>query len=106
MYPTPDSEWIEYMKFSRTDVIIYDCEQYFLIALYFLLTVILIVNTWQILIKQKKYKTLPLLNFYLFAWVGIPLRLINTCWFWGDNIRLKYNLPYIQIFSKLCLGVV
>ena len=84
MEPTPSSEYNElYLHWSKSEVIIYACEQYFLIALYFLLTVILVVNTWQILIKQEKYMMLPLLNFYLFDWVGIPLRLINICWFWG-----------------------
>ena len=45
------------------------------------------------------------LFFYLFAWVAIPLRLINLIWYWTMNDAISYNIPFVQMVSKLCVGI-
>ena len=51
-------------------------ENYLVVGVYAFLILLALVNIWQILIKQKKYKTLPLLFFYIYSFVAITLRVI------------------------------
>ena len=62
-------------------------------------------NIWKVIIKQKKYKTLPLLNFYIFAFLTVSLRLIYIIWCWTRS-RFIYNINFNQVIAKLCIGVV
>ena len=45
--------------------------QYLLIFIYVVILIIVIINIVQILILQRRWKTLPLLLFYLFAFFSI-----------------------------------
>ena len=55
---------------------IYAVEHYLLLGLYALLMVQVLVNTWTILMKQRRYKTVPLCAFYIFAFIAIGSRFI------------------------------
>ena len=63
-------------------MIIYAVEHYILIGLYTFLLVLGLLNFWNVIIKQKKYKSLPLLAFYIFAFIAISLRLIILIWYY------------------------
>ena len=51
-----------------------------LILLYLTLLTLCIVNIWLILILNKKYKTKPMLLFYIFAFLAIVFRLLACIW--------------------------
>ena len=61
---------------STTKVVLYSIEHFILIGLNILLLSLAIYNIWTILIKQKKYKTWPLLFFYIFTFITVALRII------------------------------
>ena len=46
------------------------CWQYLLILIYTVILIIVITNIVQILILQRRWKTLPLLLFYIFAFIA------------------------------------
>ena len=73
----------ESSEFTLTQFTIYAVEHYFLIGLYAFAFVLTIVNIWIILIKQKRYKTMPLSAFYIFSFITILLTLINIIIFWS-----------------------
>ena len=53
-------------------------EHYLLIGLYTFALFLATANIWRILIKQRRYKTLPLLVFYICAFISVALRWIYT----------------------------
>ena len=63
-------------QISDAQYISYAVEHYLLIGLYTFLLILVVANIWRILIKQGRYKTLPLLAFYIFSFLAIALRLI------------------------------
>ena len=67
-----------YMK--PFQVKIYAAEHYLLIGLYTFLFVLVNMNFWTIIIQQKRYKTMPLMAFYIFAYLSISFRLTYTIW--------------------------
>ena len=69
--------------YTDAQFVIYAMEHFILIALYTFLFGLAIVNIWNILIKQKRFKTLPLLAFYIFASLTIILRLIFILIIWS-----------------------
>ena len=62
------------------------------------------VNIWTILVRQGKWKTLPLLLFYTMALVAIAARTIVILFYWTLNpwITLLNN---IQPVAKICVGL-
>ena len=76
-----------------------------LVAVYSFLIVLALVNIWQILIKQGKYKTLPLLFFYIYSIIAIALRLICLVWMFGRGV-FENVLDDIYVGAKLCVGFV
>ena len=71
---------------SSNQLIIYAVEHYILIGLYTYLLVLVLMNFWNIIIRQKKYKSLPLLTFYIFASIAISFRLIILVLFYTNSI--------------------
>ena len=67
-------------------------EHYLLIALYFILLALVLVNIWQVIIKLRKYKYLPLLMFYIFAFMAIFFRLLVLIWEYTVNPKFYYNV--------------
>ena len=65
----------EQKEFTEGQLIVFAVEHYMLILLYFCLLCLIIYNVWCFLIGQKKYKTIPLLFFYIFAFFAVLLRL-------------------------------
>ena len=45
-----------------------------LIMFYAGLTVLIVINVWQILVKQGRWRKLPLLVFYIFVFMAVVLR--------------------------------
>ena len=62
-------------------------------------------NIWSILYKQKEYKNLPILVFYVFTQIALTLRMIYTIFFWMQNVSFLSNLGFVYQFSKICVGV-
>ena len=80
-------------------------ENYLLIGVYAFIILLALTNIWKILIRQKKYKTLPLSFFYLFTFIAVTLRII--CVIWMFQQPGWYNLLiYVYIGAKLCVGLV
>ena len=77
---------------------------YLVTLIYFLAFILIVVNIWQILIKQEKVKTLPLLFFYEFAFIAITTRqycLLFNCL----DISFTYVMEVIQPLAKFCAGL-
>ena len=71
--------------FSEKEFVIYAVESYVLLGLYLFLMVLVIVNIWTVLVKQRRYKNLPLLAFYIYAFFAIVCRLIYIIIDWSDD---------------------
>ena len=90
---------------NSTENNIFITEHCVLIGLYFVLLILVLANIWVILIRQGKYKTLPLLAFYVFGSMAIFLRLVFLeCAFTDSSIFLI--IAEIQSCSKLCTGLI
>lgn len=59
---------------SVTQFRVYVSVHWLLILFYGVLIVITVANIWQILVKQKRWKQLPMLFFYIFVFIGVVLR--------------------------------
>ena len=79
---------------------------YMLIGLYMFLLVLAIVNIWTILIKQRRYKTLPLLAFYIFAVLSIAFRLTELIMISGNNNVITHFLNDLFLITKLSVGLI
>ena len=65
-----------------------------------------IVNTWKFLIKQKKYKTWPLLAFYLLTiWLSLSEAHFNIFFFKSTTEQKVYELNMRPIL-KLIMGII
>ena len=62
-------------------------------------------NTWQILVRQQRYKTLPLLFFYIYALIALGLRLIYSIWGWSVREGFQ-SVNNIYIVAKLCVRLM
>ena len=69
---------------------LYAVEHYLLLGLYAFLMLMVLVNTWTILIKQGKYKTVPLCAFYIFAFIAIGCRFVYIIIDWIHDWSPKY----------------
>ena len=77
-----------------------------LIGLYATSLILVVANIWTILIKQRRYKTLLLLAFYIFAFFSIACRLIYILIDWTDYYTFDYYINDFFIASKLSVGLV
>ena len=81
-------------------------EHYILIGLYTFLFILAIVNIWNILIKQKRYKTLPLLGFYIFATLSIVFRIIYVILVWSSHLLVVMYANDLFLYTKLSVGLL
>ena len=65
--------------------------------LYFVLLVLLFMNIWQILIKQGKWRTIPLLFFYIFAFLAIIIRCALDILFNDFNCRFEVQYALYRL---------
>ena len=65
---------------------------------------LLLMNIWRILLKHAKYKTVPLLFFYIFAFLAISLRIVNQVTTFRDD-PIFWLLSDVFIVTKLCVGL-
>ena len=70
------------------------------------MTVLDVYNVWNVLYKNQKYKTRPMLLFYIFASVAITLRFLRLIFFYSANPILSGNIDFVQQVAKLCVGLV
>ena len=75
------------------------------IATYILLVVLALRNIWSILIKQREYKNLPILAFYVFTLLAVSLRTIFLIGQW-TFMPIFQNTDFVQQGAKLCVGIV
>ena len=68
----------EYMNTRQIWVL--DSLQWTLIILNSLLLVMLAVNFWIIFVRRGKWRTVPLLLFYIISLISVLMRLIATIW--------------------------
>lgn len=62
---------------------IYLAEHYGLFFLFLCLLVLCVINIWTIIVKQKRWQSLPLLNFYVMTFLAILMRTLLTILFWA-----------------------
>ena len=63
-------------------------------------------NIFVVIVKQKEYRNLPILMFYLFALIAVTLREVKIIWQYESNPSINVNLDFVQQFAKLNIGVV
>ena len=63
-------------------------------------------NIFVVIVKQKEYRNLPILMFYLFALIAVTLREVKIIWQYESNPYINYNLDLVQQFAKLGIGLV
>ena len=81
--------------------------QWLNIALFGALVILVSVNIWQIIIRQRKWGNLPLLFFYIFATLGILLRETLLIFAYASWMNNKVNiLQFEEPMTKLGAGVV
>ena len=90
---------------STTKVVIYAIEHYILIGLYIFLLGLAISNIWTILIKQRRYKTCPLLFFYIFTFMAIAFRLTYIIFEFSSS-NLVYYMEDCYLTAKLSVGLM
>ena len=78
---------------------------YLLIATYLVLIMLALRNIWVILVKQKEYKNLPILTFYVYALMAVTIRPIVIIWQWVPS-SIIFNVDYVQQAAKLCVGII
>ena len=92
-------------KMLPTQRKIYVLEHYILALLFMCLIALACMNIWKILIKQGKWRTLPLLFFYIFAMISNVFREVIII---GGFV----TKPIIDIMivtqspAKLCVGFI
>ena len=84
---------------------LFAAEHYLLIGLYTFALALATVNIWRILVKQRRYKTLPLLAFYICAFIAIALRWIYTIVVYTD-FNWKYSVDDCFLVAKLSTGLI
>ena len=63
---------------SSTQYGVYVSVHWLLIFFYAALTALVVSNIWQILVKQRRWKTVPLLFFYIFVFISVVLREVDA----------------------------
>ena len=78
---------------------------WFLILTNSILLIMVLINSWTILVKHKKWKTWPLTLFYLMAFVAVLLRLL-TLIFLHTNHSWIVSSSLIQPVAKASVGLI
>ena len=98
-------EQVKSWGWTHDELIVFLSLTYLVIFTYLILVVLALRNILVILLKQKEYKNLPILMFYVFALIALSLRLTNLIWYWTGN-PIFANIDWVQQVAKLCVGVV
>ena len=92
--------------FSKQELAWIAAAQYFMIIISFLTFSWIVVNVWRILIKQRKYKVLPLLSFYTAAALNVILRLVSSIWFFNTVEDHQMTILVMDILAtKFMIGI-
>ena len=107
MQPVPYYDIIkEQGKLTQTQLTILVTLQYIFFVLYLCELTIALNNTWQFLIKQNKYKTWPLLWFYLLTmWLSLSEAYSSIFMFYILDQEEIYGLA-MRPMIKLNMGVI
>ena len=81
-FPEYFEEVADNYDWSRGKRITYIASVYLVTTLYLMLVILAVRNIWAVLIRQKKYKNLPILAFYFFTMIAVTLRPIYMIGFW------------------------
>jgi len=76
-----------------------------LIALYVFDNVLMYLNIKNILIKQGRYKTYPLLFFYIFSLISLTFRVMYLIWQFSMFPFVSFMIN-ISVIAKLCVGMI
>ena len=69
------------------------------------LLVIILINSWSILIKLRKWRTAPLTLFYAMGFVAVVLRLIGSVWFTAKT-DWQVICGLLQPVAMSCVGLI
>ena len=103
--PGFNQEYVEKLGWTKAQLVTYLLLDYTVIFLYAVLLALALRNVWLILVKQREYRNLPILMFYIFAFIALTLRLVFLLGQWTRNPMFQ-NMGMIQQFAKLSVGVV
>ena len=82
-------------NWTKTQAIVIVATNYLVIALYSFLVMLALRNIWAILVRQREYKNLPILSFYIYALLAVSLRLVYIIWRWTPS-EIITNLDPVQ----------
>ena len=102
----PGSDTIQFEDYSKALIAFYATEHYILLGLYLFGIVLVTLNAWNILIKQGRYRTLPLLAFYIYAFLSLTVRTVYLIRFLIDDVNLKESLINFYVATKLSVGII
>ena len=91
---------------TETGYRIFATEVYLAILLEAGLIILVTVNIWRILIKQGKWRTIPLLFLYIFAFITVTFREINLIEIGADLGEGLLVVYYLQPVAKICVGAI
>ena len=91
---------------TETEFYILASEVYLTIILEAGLVILITVNIWRIIIKQGKWRTIPLLFLYIFAFITATFREINLIDFGADLGEGLLVVFYLQPVAKICVGAI
>ena len=80
--------------------------QYIVILLYSFLLVLCLVNFWKILIRQGRWRTLPLLFFYIMSVTAISFRIVACFYYFDRSEYWHYVFITMQPIAKGCVGLM
>ena len=93
------------IKFNSGEVIGATLIAYLVTAIFIFLLYITVWNTYNFLIKQRKYKVYPLLLFYILSYADILLRIYHSFWM-VDVIEYQQIFAVIGVmWIKVCIGI-
>ena len=102
----PGSDTIQFGDYSKALIAFYATEHYILLGLYLFGIVLVTLNAWNILIKQGRYRTLPLLAFYIFAFLSLAIRTVYLILVLIDDVNLTESLINFYVATKLSVGII
>ena len=90
-----DTQWNIIVGMMYTCALFFTCE--LALAIY---------NFWTFLIKQRKYKTIPLLMFYIVVILLASLRIYFSIWYFYGKVQADYISDLMKPILNINLGVV
>lgn len=92
-------------KMSPWQTKCFAAEHYLLIIFYGVLTAIIMLNSWTIFVRQRKFKQAPLLFFYVYAFIDVTDRLVFLISMFSSNYADSIMIV-IYTNSKVCIGLI